>query len=141
MCEAIQNGSRVIFGPFDRAAADHVQSIGRGLQIPVLQAHWDPRDLMTNSFSRDRIPAHVNLYPSVGNLSQGYREIISHFRWKNLTLLYEDEDGERRLVDLIELPFTALCELIMNYWLIVYSVYAAPAIFQPYNGSYKFQNK
>nr|XP_022295209.1 glutamate receptor ionotropic, kainate 2-like [Crassostrea virginica] len=103
VCEAIQNGSRVIFGPFDRAAADHVQSIGRGLQIPVLQAHWDPRDLMTNSFSRDRIPAHVNLYPSVGNLSQGYREIISHFRWKNLTLLYEDEDGLIRAQEILKL--------------------------------------
>lgn len=94
MCGAIQNGSRIIFGPYGRASAHHVQSVGRSLQIPVLQAHWDPRDLMKNSFARDRIPSHVNLYPNYANLSQGYREIIQQFRWTNLTLLYEDDDGE-----------------------------------------------
>lgn len=99
VCEAIQNGSRVIFGPFTRASANHVQSVGRSLQIPVLQAHWDPRDLITNSFSRDRIPAHVNLYPSYGNLSQGFREIIQQFGWKNLTFMYEDDDGEDTAID------------------------------------------
>lgn len=103
VCEAIKNGSRVIFGPFTRASANHVQSVGRSLQIPVLQAHWDPRDLITNSFSRDRIPAHVNLYPSYGNLSQGFREIIQQFGWKNLTVLYEDDDGLIRAQEILKL--------------------------------------
>lgn len=103
VCESIQNGSRVIFGPFTRASANHVQSVGRSLQIPVLQAHWDPRDLITNSFPRDRIPAHVNLYPSYGNLSYGFREIIRQFRWKNLTILYEDDDGFIRAQEILKL--------------------------------------
>lgn len=117
VCEAIKNGSRVIFGPFTRASANHVQSVGRSLQIPVLQAHWDPRDLITNSFSRDRIPAHVNLYPSYGNLSQGFREIIQQFGWKNLTVLYEDDDGESTAIDDIKnWPFN---NWSINNWSII----------------------
>lgn len=106
VCDSIRNGSRVIFGPFSRASANHVQSIGRGLQIPVIQAHWDPRDLITNTFSRDKSPSFVNLYPSYANLSQGYRYIVREFHWKNLTLLYEDDNGLIRAQEIMKLEPT-----------------------------------
>ncbi|KAJ8315099.1 hypothetical protein KUTeg_007249 [Tegillarca granosa] len=95
VCREIKEGVAAIFGPVSRVSASHVQSICNSLNIPHVQAHWDPRENFNNLFS-------INLYPNYLKLSSAYLDIVRYWRWRSFTILYEDNDGLIRLQELLK---------------------------------------
>ena len=94
VCREIAAGCKVIFGPSSRVSASHVQSICKYLAIPHIQAHWDPRDVITDTKDPDKDHFSLNLYPYYLSLSTAFRNLIDYWKWTQFTVIYEDNDGK-----------------------------------------------
>nr|XP_022293547.1 glutamate receptor ionotropic, kainate 2-like [Crassostrea virginica]XP_022293548.1 glutamate receptor ionotropic, kainate 2-like [Crassostrea virginica] len=102
VCREIAAGCKVIFGPSSRVSASHVQSICKYLAIPHIQAHWDPRDVITDTKDPDKDHFSLNLYPYYLSLSTAFRNLIDYWKWTQFTVIYEDNDGLIRLQEVLK---------------------------------------
>ncbi|XP_055331757.1 glutamate receptor ionotropic, kainate 2-like isoform X2 [Paramacrobiotus metropolitanus] len=73
----------------------HVQSICATLEIPHVAARWE----LEPPFRQ----ATINLYPSYSVLNQAFADIIDHWKWKSMVILYEDQFGLVKLQSLLKL--------------------------------------
>lgn len=94
VCREIAAGCKVIFGPGTRVSSSHVQSMCKFLAIPHIQAHWDPRDVITDTKDPDKDHFSLNLYPYYLSLSTAFRNLIDYWKWTQFTVIYEDNDGK-----------------------------------------------
>ena len=86
VCRQIKEGIAAVFGPINNVARAHVQSICNAFEIPHLQAQWDPRE------PRDYFS--ISVYPDAFTLSKAYADLIKEWKWKQFTVIYEDNDGK-----------------------------------------------
>jgi len=93
VCQWVPMGVAAIFGPNSEATSDHVLSMCQAMKIPHIETHWKSHN-QSADFS-------VNLYPDSSSLSRAYWDVISSYKWKTFTLLYDDEEGLIRLQDLM----------------------------------------
>ena len=93
VCIEIEEGGKVLFGPNSRKSSANVQSIANFLDIPHLQYHWDPYDVIGAAHGPWRGHMTINVYPYSKKLAEAHRDIINHWRWKKFTVIYEDDDG------------------------------------------------
>ena len=63
-------------------------------QIPHLETRWDYR--------LRRESCLVNLYPHPSTLSKAYVDLVSTWRWKSFTIIYETNEGLVRLQELLK---------------------------------------
>lgn len=102
VCREIAAGCKVIFGPGTRVSSSHVQSMCKFLAIPHIQAHWDPRDVITDTKDPDKDHFSLNLYPYYLSLSTAFRNLIDYWKWTQFTVIYEDNDGLIRLQEVLK---------------------------------------
>nr|KAF6477605.1 glutamate ionotropic receptor kainate type subunit 1 [Molossus molossus] len=83
-CDQLALGVAALFGPSHSSSVSAVQSICNALQVPHVQTRWkhpqaDGRDLFS-----------VNLHPDQAAISRAVLDLVLHYDWRSVTVVYED---------------------------------------------------
>ncbi|RXN08178.1 glutamate receptor kainate 2 isoform X2 [Labeo rohita] len=97
-CEQLSLGVAAIFGPSHSSSANAVQSISNALGVPHIQTRWK------HQVSDNRDSYYVSLYPDFSSLSRAILDLVHFFRWRTVTVVYDDSTGLIRLQELIKAP-------------------------------------
>lgn len=84
-----------IFGPSHSSSANAVQSICNALGVPHIQTKWK------HQVSDNRDSFYVSLYPDFSSLSRAILDLVHFFKWKTVTVVYDDSTGESSTVLLL----------------------------------------
>ncbi|KAK0092608.1 hypothetical protein PV326_001041 [Microctonus aethiopoides] len=93
VCSLVGTGVAAIFGPQDEISSGHVQSMCDTMDVPNIVTRWD-----TNLV---RLKA-INFYPHSETLSMIFLHLVTEFKWKSFTVLYENTAGLIHLNRLLE---------------------------------------
>ncbi|KAK1889020.1 Glutamate receptor ionotropic kainate 2 [Dissostichus eleginoides] len=97
-CDQLSLGVAAIFGPSHSSSANAVQSICNALGVPHVQTKWK------HQISDNRDSYYVSLYPDFSSLSRAILDLVHFFKWKTVTVVYDDSTGLIRLQELIKAP-------------------------------------
>ncbi|XP_034557503.1 glutamate receptor ionotropic, kainate 1 [Notolabrus celidotus] len=97
-CDQLALGVGAVFGPSHSSSVSAVQSICNALEVPHIQTRWKhPSVDNKDSF-------YINLYPEYTSISRAVLDIVQYYKWKTVTVVYEDATGLIRLQELIKAP-------------------------------------
>uniref|UniRef100_A0AAQ5Z6J5 Glutamate receptor n=1 Tax=Amphiprion ocellaris TaxID=80972 RepID=A0AAQ5Z6J5_AMPOC len=97
-CDQLALGVGAVFGPSHSSSVSAVQSICNALEVPHIQTRWKhPSVDNKDSF-------YINLYPEYASISRAVLDIVQFYKWKTVTVVYEDATGLIRLQELIKAP-------------------------------------
>lgn len=89
-CDQLALGVGAVFGPSHSSSVSAVQSICNALEVPHIQTRWKhPSVDNKDSF-------YINLYPEYTSISRAVLDIVQFYKWKTVTVVYEDATGESR---------------------------------------------
>lgn len=87
-CDQLALGVGAVFGPSHSSSVSAVQSICNALEVPHIQTRWKhPSVDNKDSF-------YINLYPEYTSISRAVLDIVQYYKWKTVTVVYEDATGE-----------------------------------------------
>lgn len=88
VCDQLSLGVAAVFGPAHSSSVSAVQSICNALEVPHVQTHWKhPTVDNKDTF-------FINLYPEQSSISRAILDVVTHYKWKSVTVVYEDSAGE-----------------------------------------------
>uniref|UniRef100_A0A8C6XIS9 Glutamate receptor n=1 Tax=Naja naja TaxID=35670 RepID=A0A8C6XIS9_NAJNA len=97
-CDQLALGVAALFGPSHSSSVSAVQSICNALEVPHIQTRWKhPTADLKDSF-------YINLYPDYAAISRAVLDLVLHYNWKIVTVVYEDSTSLIRLQELIKAP-------------------------------------
>ncbi|XP_015197435.2 glutamate receptor ionotropic, kainate 1 isoform X7 [Lepisosteus oculatus] len=97
-CDQLALGVAAVFGPSHSSSVSAVQSICNALEVPHIQTRWKhPSVDNKDSF-------YINLYPDYASISRAILDMVQYYKWKTVTVVYEDSTGLIRLQELIKAP-------------------------------------
>lgn len=86
-CDQLALGVAAVFGPSHSSSVSAVQSICNALEVPHIQTRWKhPSVDNKDSF-------YINLYPDYASISRTVLDIVQFYKWKAVTVVYEDATG------------------------------------------------
>lgn len=91
-CDQLSLGVAAIFGPSHSSSANAVQSICNALGVPHIQTKWK------HQVSDNRDVFYVSLYPDFSSLSRAILDLVHFFKWKTVTVVYDDSTGKKTTV-------------------------------------------
>uniref|UniRef100_A0AAQ4RNT6 Glutamate receptor n=1 Tax=Gasterosteus aculeatus aculeatus TaxID=481459 RepID=A0AAQ4RNT6_GASAC len=97
-CDQLALGVGAVFGPSHSSSVSAVQSICNALEVPHIQTRWKHPSV------DNRDSFYINLYPEYTSISRAVLEIVQYYKWKAVTVVYEDATGLIRLQELIKAP-------------------------------------
>ncbi|KAB0355819.1 hypothetical protein FD755_021760, partial [Muntiacus reevesi] len=83
-CDQLSLGVAAIFGPSHSSSANAVQSICNALGVPHIQTRWK------HQVSDNKDSFYVSLYPDFSSLSRAILDLVQFFKWKTVTVVYDD---------------------------------------------------
>lgn len=86
-CDQLSLGVAAIFGPSHSSSANAVQSICNALGVPHIQTKWK------HQVSDNRDSYYVSLYPDFSSLSRAILDLVHFFKWRTVTVVYDDSTG------------------------------------------------
>ncbi|XP_078265026.1 glutamate receptor ionotropic, kainate 1 isoform X6 [Rhinoraja longicauda] len=97
-CDQLTLGVAAVFGPSHSSSISAVQSISNAMEVPHIQTHWKHPILdQKDSF-------FINLYPEYTSISRAILDLVQFYKWKTITIVYEDSTGLIRLQELMKAP-------------------------------------
>ncbi|KAK6305814.1 hypothetical protein J4Q44_G00245940 [Coregonus suidteri] len=87
VCDQLALGVAAVFGPSHSSSVSAVQSICNALEVPHIQTRWKHPSV------DNRDTFYINLYPEYTAISRAILDIVTFFKWKSLTVVYEDNTG------------------------------------------------
>uniref|UniRef100_A0A4W4DN91 Glutamate receptor n=1 Tax=Electrophorus electricus TaxID=8005 RepID=A0A4W4DN91_ELEEL len=97
-CDQLALGVAAVFGPSHSSSVSAVQSICNALEVPHIQTRWKHPSV------DNRDSFYINLHPDYASISRAVLDIVQFFKWKTVTVVYEDATGLIRLQELIKAP-------------------------------------
>lgn len=108
-CDQLSLGVAAIFGPSHSSSANAVQSICNALGVPHIQTKWK------HQVSDNRDSYYVSLYPDFSSLSRAILDLVHFFKWRTVTVVYDDSTGTGTVaVCLLLLPLFLLGMHVCN---------------------------
>ncbi|XP_030648078.1 glutamate receptor ionotropic, kainate 1 [Chanos chanos] len=98
VCDQLALGVAAVFGPSHSSSVSAVQSICNALEVPHIQTRWKHPSV------DNRDTFYINLYPEYTSISRAILDIVTFYKWKSVTVVYEDSTGLMRLQELIKAP-------------------------------------
>lgn len=90
VCDQLALGVAAVFGPAHSSSVSAVQSICNALEVPHIQTHWKhPSVDNKDSF-------FINLYPEHSSISRAILDVVTYYKWKTITVVYEESIGESK---------------------------------------------
>lgn len=111
-CDQLSLGVAAIFGPSHSSSANAVQSICNALGVPHIQTKWK------HQVSDNRDSYFVSLYPDFSSLSRAILDLVHFFKWRTVTVVYDDSTGTGTVVVWLSPPFLfgmRVCSLHTSY--------------------------
>lgn len=105
MCDQLALGVVAVFGPSHSSSVSAVQSICNALEVPHIQTRWKHPSV------NNKDTFFINLYPEYTAIARAILDVVTFFKWKKLTVIYEDSTGELHSIPLLtsrESGFSAL---------------------------------
>ncbi|KAF5287636.1 hypothetical protein FQA39_LY15839 [Lamprigera yunnana] len=101
VCNMTKTSDRLIaiFGPESHRPNAIIQSICKKLEIPHIQASWQPSTNFPPIIS-------LNFYPSAALLAEGFATIVKHMNWKSYAIVYQHDEALIRLQGILKIPET-----------------------------------
>ncbi|XP_067896624.1 glutamate receptor ionotropic, kainate 1 isoform X2 [Heterodontus francisci] len=97
-CDQLTLGVAAVFGPSHSSSISAVQSIANAMEVPHIQTRWKhPIVDQKDSF-------YINLYPEYTSISRAILDLVQYYKWKTITVVYEDSTGLIRLQELMKAP-------------------------------------
>ncbi|UXI22280.1 uncharacterized protein NH340_JMT08223 [Sarcoptes scabiei] len=97
VCNLLNNGVAVVFGPQSIETSAHVQSTCNALHVPHIETRWD--------FKFDPPSNHsINLFPHPSSLGNAYRDLIKLKNWKSFAILYEENEALISMQEILKDP-------------------------------------
>ncbi|XP_078088608.1 glutamate receptor ionotropic, kainate 1-like [Mustelus asterias] len=97
-CDQLTLGVAAVFGPSHSSSISAVQSISNAMEVPHIQTRWKHRIVdQKESF-------YINLYPEYTSISRAILDLVQYYKWKTVTVVYEDSTGLIRLQELMKAP-------------------------------------
>ena len=93
-CDQLSLGVATIFGPSHSSSANAVQSICNALGVPHIQTRWK------HQVSDNKDSFYVSLYPDFSSLSRAILDLVQFFKWKTVTVVYDDSTGKKKISSL-----------------------------------------
>ncbi|XP_077397178.1 glutamate receptor ionotropic, kainate 1 isoform X2 [Festucalex cinctus] len=97
-CDQLALGVGAVFGPSHSSSVSAVQSICNALEVPHIQTRWKHPSV------DNRDSFYINLYPEYASISRAVLDVVQYYKWKTVTVVYEDATGLIRLQELIKAP-------------------------------------
>lgn len=97
-CDQLSLGVAAIFGPSHSSSANAVQSICNALGVPHIQTKWK------HQVSDNRDSYYVSLYPDFSSLSRAILDLVHFFKWRTVTVVYDDSTGTGTVGVCLHLP-------------------------------------
>ncbi|XP_062391832.1 glutamate receptor ionotropic, kainate 1 [Sardina pilchardus] len=98
VCDQLALGVVAVFGPSHTSSVSAVQSICNALEVPHIQTRWKHPSV------DNKDTFYINLYPEYTSISRAILDIVTFFKWKSVTIVYEDSTGLMRMQELIKAP-------------------------------------
>ncbi|XP_061608224.1 glutamate receptor ionotropic, kainate 1-like isoform X2 [Phyllopteryx taeniolatus] len=98
VCDQLSLGVVAVFGPSHSSSVSAVQSICNTLEVPHIQTRWKHPSV------DNRDTFFINLYPEYGAVARALLDVVNFFKWKKLTVVYQDSTGLMRMQELIKAP-------------------------------------
>ncbi|XP_058645507.1 glutamate receptor ionotropic, kainate 1 isoform X7 [Onychostoma macrolepis] len=98
VCDQLALGVAAVFGPSHSSSVSAVQSICNALEVPHIQTRWKHPSVD----NKDNF--YINLYPEYTSISRAILDIVIFYKWKSVTVVYEDSTGLMRMQELIKAP-------------------------------------
>ncbi|XP_064489283.1 glutamate receptor ionotropic, kainate 2-like [Ornithodoros turicata] len=93
-CRLLGVGVAAVFGPMSSVSSEHVSSLCDTLNVTHLETHWD-------AYMEDNDDS-FNLYPSSSALAEAHTALMRYWGWKNVAIVYEEDDEIVRMKDLLQ---------------------------------------
>ncbi|XP_075450022.1 glutamate receptor ionotropic, kainate 1 isoform X2 [Ascaphus truei] len=97
-CDQLALGVAALFGPSHSSSVSAVQSICNALEVPHIQTRWKHPSV------DNKDTFFINLHPDYAAISRAVLDLVLHYNWKTVTVVYEDSTGLIRLQELIKAP-------------------------------------
>ncbi|XP_066507145.1 glutamate receptor ionotropic, kainate 1 isoform X3 [Hoplias malabaricus] len=98
VCDQLALGVAAVFGPAHSSSVSAVQSICNALEVPHIQTHWKHPSV------DNKDTFFINLYPEHTSISRAILDVVTYYKWKSITVVYEDSTGLMRMQELIKAP-------------------------------------
>ncbi|XP_077361990.1 glutamate receptor ionotropic, kainate 1-like isoform X1 [Festucalex cinctus] len=98
VCDQLSLGVVAVFGPSHSSSVSAVQSICNALEVPHIQTRWKHPSV------DNRDTFFINLYPEYRAVARAVLDVVTFFKWKKLTVVYQDSTGLMRMQELIKAP-------------------------------------
>ncbi|KAA8586899.1 hypothetical protein FQN60_000735 [Etheostoma spectabile] len=95
---ALALGVVAVFGPSHSSSVSAVQSICNALEVPHIQTRWKHPSV------DNKDTFFINLYPEYTAIARAILDVVTFFKWRKLTVVYEDSTGLMRMQELIKAP-------------------------------------
>ncbi|KAM8835682.1 glutamate receptor ionotropic, kainate 1 isoform 2-T2 [Synchiropus picturatus] len=97
-CDQLALGVVAVFGPSHSSSVSAVQSICNALEVPHIQTRWKHPSV------DNRDTFFINLFPEYTAVARAVLDVVTFFKWRRLTVIYEDSIGLMRMQELIKAP-------------------------------------
>ncbi|CAL8109951.1 unnamed protein product [Orchesella dallaii] len=94
VCQLLQEGIAVVFGPQSPQTANLVQSVCDALEVPHVETNWD--------FRSNRGNYMINLFPHPSNLSRVFADVVTAWGWDKYIVIYENHESLIRLQEILK---------------------------------------
>ncbi|XP_037544236.1 glutamate receptor ionotropic, kainate 1, partial [Nematolebias whitei] len=98
VCDQLTLGVIAVFGPSHSSSVSAVQSICNALEVPHIQTRWKHPSV------DNKDTFFINLYPEYTAIARAILDVVTFFKWRKLTVVYEDSTGLMRMQELIKAP-------------------------------------
>lgn len=90
VCDQLALGVVAVFGPSHSSSVSAVQSICNALEVPHIQTRWKHPSV------DNKDTFFINLYPEYTAIARAILDVVTFFKWRKLTVVYEDSTGRAR---------------------------------------------
>lgn len=90
VCDQLALGVVAVFGPSHSSSVSAVQSICNALEVPHIQTSWKHPSV------DNKDTFFINLYPEYTAIARAILDVVTFFKWKKLTVVYEDSTGTKK---------------------------------------------
>eukprot|EP00057_Strongylocentrotus_purpuratus_P014630 XP_011669104.1 PREDICTED: glutamate receptor ionotropic, kainate 2 isoform X2 [Strongylocentrotus purpuratus] len=108
VCQQLGVGVAAVFGPTSLQDSLAVQSVCDVMDIPHIQTHWEPKPHLPGQST-------IYMHPSNDIVSRAIRDLVKAFRWKKISIIYDDFNGLTRLKDVLMESMHRDIELTIYY--------------------------
>ncbi len=120
LCSELFEGRLAVVGIGKSPVLSHIKAITNSLRIPYIAVEWTEKNNPTSALDYlyssdedlsidsgpDRLTNIVNIHPPSYQLMRAFIDMIIHYKWEFVTILYSEGQGPDRIQDLIKLPYS-----------------------------------